>query len=237
MTPKESLIIALDFPDLGPARELARVLAPEVGMLKVGLELFNAEGPRAIRELRELGARIFYDAKLCDIPNTVAGAAAAAGRTGVAMLNVHAFGGKAMMAAAKEAAARGAQEAGFPAPVVIGVTILTSLGDPEVAEVGLRERASEAAQRLARLAREAGLDGVVCAVHEVAAVKEACGKDFLTVTPGIRPVGAARGDQSRTATPAEARGQGADYLVIGRPVTRAADPRQAVADVLAEMAE
>ena len=153
------------------------------------------------------------------------------------MLNVHVFGGKQMMRAAKEAAAKGAQEAGFEPPLVIGVTILTSLGDPEVAEVGLCEGASSAALRLARLAREAGLDGVVCAVHEVAAVKDVCGEDFLTVTPGIRPVGAARGDQSRVATPREARAQGADYLVIGRPVTRAADPRQAVAEILAEMAE
>jgi len=235
-SPKESLIIALDFPELGPARELARALAGEVGMLKVGLELFNAEGPRAIRELRELGASVFYDAKLCDIPNTVAGAAAAAGRLGVGMLNVHAFGGKAMMAAAKEAAAQGAQQAGFPAPLVIGVTVLTSLGDREVEEeIGLRDSAGEAALRLAALAKEAGLEGVVCSVHEVSEVKRACGKDFIAVTPGIRPVGAGRGDQRRVATPAEAWAQGADYLVIGRPVTRAGDPRQAVAEILAEM--
>ena len=184
MTPKESLIIALDFPELGPAKELGRVLAPEVGMLKVGLELFNAEGPHALLELRELGVGIFYDAKLCDIPNTVAGAAAAIGRLGVAMLNVHAWGGKVMMAAAKEAALKGAREAGFPAPLVMGVTVLTSLGDREVQEVGLREGASEAALRLAGLVHEAGLDGVVCSVHEVAEIKEAVRKGFLDRHPG-----------------------------------------------------
>ncbi len=235
-TPKESLIVALDFPEFAPARELAGALAGEVGMLKVGLELFNAEGPRAICELRALGADIFYDAKLCDIPNTVAGAAAAAGRLGVSLLNVHAFGGKPMMAAAKEAAAAGAHAAGFAPPRVIAVTVLTSLGEAEVAAIGLREPPRAAALRLAQLAREAGLDGVVCSVQEVAEVKRVCGEDFLTVTPGIRPIGADRGDQRRTATPREARAAGADYLVIGRPITRAADPRQAVADILAEMA-
>lgn len=233
---KDRLIIALDFPDLESARELARLIGPEVGLLKVGLELFNAEGPRAIRELQHLGAGIFYDAKLCDIPNTVAGAAAAAGRLGLAMLNVHAFGGVAMMSAAKEAAEKGARAAGFSPPLVIGVTVLTSLGDRELREeVGIDQPAREAALRLARRAQEAGLDGVVCSVHEVAEVKRVCGKDFLAITPGIRPRGADRDDQSRVATPGEARAAGADYLVVGRPVTRAADPRQAVANILSEM--
>ena len=159
MTPKESLIIALDFSELGPAKELGRVLASEVGMLKVGLEMFNAEGPRAIQELRGLGVGIFYDAKLCDIPNTVAGAAAAIGRLGVAMLNVHAFGGKAMMAAAKEAAAKGAREAGFSPPLVLGVTVLTSLGDREVQREWACGRGSEAGPAAGRVVQEAGLDG------------------------------------------------------------------------------
>jgi orotidine-5'-phosphate decarboxylase len=171
--------------------------------------------------LRALGVGIFYDAKLYDIPNTVAGAAAAAGRLGLSMLNAHTLGGVAMMQAAKEAAARGAAEAGFPAPLVIGVTIVTSLGDREVRdELGIPEPAAEAALRLAVLAKEAGLDGVVCSVHEVQEIKRRCGTNFVTVTPGIRPAGSAAGDQARVATPAQARAAGADYLVIGRPVTR-----------------
>ncbi len=234
--PKDRLIIALDYPDLAPALAVARKIAPHVGLLKVGLELFTAAGPRSITELRALGVGIFYDAKLYDIPNTVAGAAAAAGRLGLAMLNVHTLGGVAMMQAAKEASARGAAGAGFPAPLVIGVTIVTSLGDREVRdELGIPEPAAEAALRLAVLAKEAGLDGVVCAVHEVQEIKRRCGTNFVTVTPGIRPAGAAAGDQARVATPAQARAAGADYLVIGRPVTRAADPERAIADILKEM--
>lgn len=237
LEPKDRLIIALDYPELAPAREMAELIGPEVGLLKVGLELFNSAGPCAITELRALGAGIFYDAKLCDIPNTVAGAAAAAARLGLAMLNCHALGGIAMLRAAKEGAERGAREAGFPPPLVIAVTLLTSLGDQEAqAELGLRESARAAALRLARLAKEAGLDGVVCGVPEVQEIKRMCGTGFVTVTPGIRPVWAARGDQVRIATPTEALAAGADYLVIGRPVTRAEDPRQAVAEVLAEMA-
>ena len=237
LEPKDRIIIALDYPDLAPAREMARQVGPSVGLLKVGLELFNSAGPEAIAEVRALGAGVFYDAKLYDIPNTVAGAAAAAGRLGVSMLNVHALGGTAMMAAAKEAAARGARERGHPTPLVIGVTIVTSLGDREVREeLGLRESAREAALRLACLAKEAGLDGAVCSVHDVAEIKRMGGPGFVTVTPGIRPVSSERGDQSRVATPAQAVEAGADYLVIGRPVTRAADPRRAVAEILTEMA-
>jgi orotidine-5'-phosphate decarboxylase len=235
--PKDRLIIALDYPELAPAREMAELLGPDVGLLKVGLELFNSAGPCAITEIREMGAGVFYDAKLYDIPNTVAGAAAAAARLGLAMLNCHALGGMAMLHAAKQGAEQGAREAGFPAPLVIAVTIITSLGDQEVqAELGLHESARTAALRLARLAKEAGLDGVVCAVPEVQEIKRMCGTGFVTVTPGIRPVWAARGDQARVATPAEALAAGTDYLVIGRPVTRAEDPRQAVAEILTEMA-
>jgi orotidine-5'-phosphate decarboxylase len=226
----------MDFPGLAPALELAERIAPQVGMLKVGLELFNAAGPQAISALRELGAGVFYDAKLYDIPNTVAGAAAAAARLGPSMINVHALGGTAMMAAAKEAAARGAREAGFPEPWVIAVTIVTSLGDREVREeLGLPESAREAALRLAGLASEAGLAGVVCSVHEVQEIKRIYGTDFLTVTPGIRPAGSARGDQSRVATPRQAMEAGADYLVVGRPVTRAADPSRAIDEIAAEL--
>lgn len=236
MTAADRLIIALDVPALAPALELGRALGRHVGMLKVGLELFNAEGPPAIAALRALGARVFYDAKLYDIPNTVAGAAAAAGRMGVAMVNVHALGGRAMMRAAKEGAARGAREAGHAIPLVIAVTVVTSLGEAEVrGELGLPESPREAAVRLALLAREAGLDGVVASAREARAIKAAAGEGFLVVTPGIRPAWAEAGDQARLATPRAALEAGADYLVVGRPVTRAADPLAALSRLVDEM--
>ncbi|UCC68054.1 MAG: orotidine-5'-phosphate decarboxylase [Armatimonadota bacterium] len=235
---RSRLIIALDYPDLAPALDLAKQIGPRVGMLKVGLELFNSAGPHAIESLRRLGARIFYDSKFSDIPNTVAGAAAAAGRMGVSMLNVHALGGRAMMQAAKEAALDGARQAGFPSPLVIGVTVVTSLGDRDLREdFGLADRSQDIVLRLASLARESGLDGVVCAVEEVGPIKRVCGKNFLTVTPGIRPAWAASGDQARVATPQEAIAAGADYLVIGRPVTRADDPGDALTKILREMTD
>lgn len=234
--PKERLIIALDYPELPPALDMARLVGPKVGMLKVGLELFNSAGPEAVSALRELGARVFYDSKFSDIPNTVAGAAAAVGRMGVAMFNVHALGGSRMMMEARRAAVEAASEAGLPPPLVIGVTVLTSLGEGEVREeLGIPANAHDTAVRLAVLAKRAGLDGVVAAVHEVPEIKRVCGKEFLAVTPGIRPAWAQPGDQSRIATPLEAIEAGSDYLVVGRPVTRAEDSAAAVAAVLGEM--
>ncbi|MFB3882358.1 MAG: orotidine-5'-phosphate decarboxylase [Armatimonadota bacterium] len=233
---RDRIIIALDYPELDPALRMAELIGARVGMLKVGLELFNSAGPPAIAAIRQRAARIFYDSKFLDIPNTVAGAAAAAARMGVSMFNVHALGGAAMMAAAREAAQKAASDAGLPVPLVIGVTILTSLGDREVQrELGLPSSASEAALRLAQLAKEAGLDGVVASVGEVPSIKRACGKDFLTVTPGIRPAWARLGDQARVATPREALEAGSDLLVIGRPITRADDPAAALEMVLREM--
>ena len=232
------LIIALDYPESEPAVALARRIVHQVGMVKVGLELFNSAGPEVISALRALGARVFYDCKFHDIPNTVAGAAAAAARMGVSMFNVHALGGKAMMRAAKEASGRGAEQAGVPPPLVIGVTIVTSLGEQELRdELGLPESAQQVVVRLARLAKEAGLDGVVCSAHEVREIKRVCGKDFLAVVPGIRPAGAPGDDQARVATPRAALAAGADYLVIGRPVTRAEDPCAAIASIAQEMAD
>jgi len=252
--PRDRIIVALDYPDLAPALAMAGLIGSRVGMLKVGLELFNSAGPQAITALRERGARVFYDSKFYDIPNTVAGAAAAAGRMGVSMFNLHALGGVAMMAAARSAAAEAAQAAGFPAPLVIAVTVVTSLGDCEVQQqLGIPSTAGEAAVRLAKLAKEAGLDGVVASVHEVPEIKRACGRDFLVVTPGIRPSwaavgdpsagsgssrvrqGGSRDDQARVATPKEALWAGADFLVIGRPVTRADDPCAALGLILQEM--
>lgn len=233
---KDHLIVALDFPGLSSAVAMASQVGSHVGMLKVGLELFNSAGPAAIDAMTAQGAKVFYDCKLYDIPNTVAGAARAISRLGVTMLNVHALGGKTMMRTAREAAQAGAAEAGAPPPLVIGVTIVTSLSDQEVREeLGLPAGAGGAALDLAQRAQEAGLDGVVTSVHEVAAIKRACGREFLTVVPGIRPAGAAVGDQRRVATPRVALAAGADYLVIGRPITRAEDPRAAVAAIIEEM--
>jgi orotidine-5'-phosphate decarboxylase len=235
--PRNRLIVALDFPSLESALALVRALRSQVSLFKVGLELFNAAGPGAIAALRELGARVFYDAKFHDIPNTVAGAAAAAGRMGVWMVNVHAPGGRAMMQAAKQGAARGAAEAGFPPPLVIGVTVLTSLSDSDLSEeLGFSESAEQTVLRLAQLAKAAGLDGVVASVREAADIRQMCGREFVIVTPGIRPAWAEAGDQARIATPRAALEAGADYLVIGRPITHADDPRQALSRVLDEMA-
>ncbi len=234
--PKDRIVVALDYPELEPALGMAELIGRRVAMLKVGLELFNSAGPQAIARLRERGARVFYDSKFHDIPNTAAGAAAAAGRMGVTMFNVHALGGAAMMSAARQAATEAARAVGHPAPLVIGVTILTSLGDRAVREeLGISSSAGGAALRLARLAKDAGLDGVVASVHEVAEIKKSCGRDFLVVTPGIRPSWAATGDQARAATPAEAVRAGADYLVIGRPITKADDPVAALEAVIEEM--
>jgi len=238
MDPSSRIIVALDYPDLARALAVAATLAPRVAMFKVGLELFNAAGPAAIDEIRALGADVFYDCKFYDIPNTVAGAAAAVGRLGVRMFNVHALGGQAMMAAAKDAATRSAAEAGFPSPLVIAVTIVTSLSDHQLQhEIGMAEASAQAVPRLALLAKAAGLDGAVASVHEVPEIKRVCGRDFIAVTPGIRPAWAERGDHSRAATPRAAVDAGADYLVIGRPITRADDPGKALERIVAEMAE
>lgn len=232
----ERIIIALDFATLAEASQAVDCL-PQAKLFKVGLQAFLQYGDAVIAHLQQRQKQLFLDLKFHDIPNTVAGAAAAAGRLGVSMLNVHVLGGRAMMEAAKEAAARGAAEAGFPPPFVIGVTLLTSIGDRELGdELGIREPAAEAVIRLSLMAKQAGLDGVVASVHEVPEIKRVCGKDFLTVTPGIRPSWAERGDQVRVGTPRAALQAGADYLVIGRPVTRADDPRQALARILREMA-
>jgi orotidine-5'-phosphate decarboxylase len=212
---------ALDTTDLAKAEAMGRALAPLCGGLKLGLEFFSAQGPAGFRTMAGLGAPIFADLKYHDIPNTVAGGVRAIAKTGIAIVNVHAAGGKAMMEAARKAAE---DAAGEKRPKVIGVTVLTSLDDGDLAATGVRSGAGEQALRLAALAREAGLDGVVCSPHEIARIRQACGSDFLLIVPGVRPDGAALGDQKRVMTPKEAHHLGADILVIGRPITEAADP-------------
>ena len=213
------IIVALDAPEMDAAMALAARLDPRLCRVKVGKELFTAAGPHVVAKLHERGFEVFLDLKYHDIPNTVAGACRAAARLGVWMLNVHASGGEAMMRAAREAVAGVVRP-----PLVIGVTILTSLADADLEQVGFAGTASDNVVRLARLARASGLDGVVCSAQEARALRAATGDDFLLVTPGIRLEGDSRGDQSRVVTPQDAVKFGASYLVIGRSITHAADP-------------
>jgi orotidine-5'-phosphate decarboxylase len=235
-TARERLAVALDLPDRARILAMARRVSPEVGILKVGLEAFVGEGPALVRELAESGAGIFLDLKLHDIPNTVGRAAAAAVRTGAAIVNCHAAGGTGMMKAFGDEGRTAAAKAGRPAPRLIAVTVLTSLDAAAVHAVGLAGTPREAALRLAVLAREAGLDGVVCSPDEIAAIRAACGSDFFLVVPGVRPAGASRGDQKRVAIPGDAIRSGADLLVVGRPITDAPDPAAAARAIVAEIA-
>src|SRR5512135_3618085 len=228
------IAVALDASERGRILDLARLVAPEAGVLKVGLEAFCAHGPGLVREVAAL-APVFLDLKLHDIPNTVGGAAAAAARTGAAILNVHAGGGREMMRAAGERAREAASAASLPVPKVIAVTVLTSLDAAALSEVGFSGTPREAALRLAVLAKESALDGVVCSPEEIAAIRAACGPGFLLVVPGIRPAGSAAADQKRIATPGAAARAGADLLVIGRPITGAADPAAAAREIAREI--
>jgi orotidine-5'-phosphate decarboxylase len=213
------IIVALDVPHADAALALAARLDPKLCRVKVGKELFVAAGPDVVHRLQERGFEVFLDLKFHDIPNTVAGACRSAARLGVWMMNVHASGGQAMMRAAREAVESVARP-----PLLIGVTILTSLGDSDLEQVGFGGTARENVERLARLARASGMDGVVCSAQEARALRHATGEDFVLVTPGIRLAGDASGDQSRIVTPSQAVSLGADYLVIGRSITEAADP-------------
>ncbi|HMM35926.1 MAG TPA: orotidine-5'-phosphate decarboxylase [Thermoanaerobaculia bacterium] len=231
---RKRIAVALDASERSRILELARLVGPEIGVLKVGLEAFCAHGPELVREVAAL-APVFLDLKLHDIPNTVGAAAAAAARTGAAILNVHAGGGAEMMRAAGERAREAAAAASLPVPRVIAVTVLTSLDAAALSAVGLAGTPREAALRLALLARQAGLDGVVCSPEEIATIRSACGPEFLLVVPGIRPAGSAAGDQKRIATPGAAARAGADLLVIGRPITGAPDPAAAARAIAAEI--
>ena len=202
----------------------------------VGKELFTAADAGLVRELVRRGFRVFLDLKFHDIPNTAAQACAAATRLGVWMLNVHASGGSAMMSAARDAVARAAAETGAPKPLLIAVTVLTSLSARDLAEIGIEATPEEQVLRLARLAQAQGLDGVVCSAREASTLKRALGPGFRLVTPGIRPAGAAAQDQARVMTPPEAIAAGADYLVIGRPITAAPDPLAALDAINASIA-
>ena len=214
------VIVALDFPDGQRAREFVNRLQPGSCRLKVGKELFTREGPDLVRDFVRQGHDVFLDLKYHDIPNTVARACEAAAALGVWMLNVHASGGSKMMSAARAAL----EGLGPQRPLLIAVTVLTSMGKEDLEELGIKTSPEKQVQRLARLARVSGLDGVVCSPREVALLRTELGDGFKLVTPGIRPKGAALDDQTRVMTPADAIRQGSDYLVMGRPITQAADP-------------
>lgn len=237
MHARERIIVALDVPSVEEAVRLVELLKDEVGAFKVGLELLHRAGFDIFDRIRSAGARrIFYDAKLHDIPNTVSGALKAAVRLGVWMINVHCSGGSEMMRSAAETVRREAAAAGLEPPRLIGVTVLTSIDERTFAEeLRIQGELIDHVVHLAKLSRDAGLDGVVASPREIEGIKHACGKDFLVVTPGVRPAGAETGDQKRVLTPGEAIKKGADYIVVGRPITQAEDPAAAARAIAAEI--
>ncbi len=237
MTVRDKLTVALDLPTADAAARMAEKLHGRVGMFKVGSRLFTAEGPVLARYLVAQSEKVFLDLKFHDIPNTVRGAARQAAELGVSMLTVHASGGRKMM----EAAVGGVREASSARshtggrPLVLAVTLLTSLTSEDLDELGAAGNPEDAVVRLARLAQQAGVDGVVASPREIGAVRRACGPRFVIVTPGIRPAAAASNDQTRTSTPEIAIRAGADYLVVGRPIIEAPDPVAAAEAIVAEM--
>ena len=233
---KKRLIVALDVDNLERARDLVVELKPHVGLFKVGMELFNSSGPDAVRLVRGLGAEVFVDLKLHDIPNTVAGAARVLMRHGAGIINVHAAGGREMMQAAARAVREEAGSMHVRPPLVVAVTVLTSIDQAAFNdELGLPGEISQRVVAWAKLARECGLDGVVASPREVVAIRAACGEDFVIITPGVRPAGSGLQDQKRTMTPADAVAAGATYLVVGRPITGAGDRVAASIQVVKEM--
>jgi len=227
---------ALDTTDTQAALTLARQLSGLVGGLKVGLEFHTANGPDGVRAVAEAGLPIFLDLKFHDIPNTVAGAVRSAVRLAPAMTTLHAIGGAEMMRAAVDAAGDEAAKMGVIRPLLLAVTVLTSMGADELPTIGVPGSVQDQVKRLAALARESGVDGIVCSPHEVEALRALLGPDITLVIPGIRPAWAAANDQKRILTPAEAMAKGADILVIGRPITGDADPAAAAARINAELA-
>jgi len=227
---KNRVVVAIDFPSANQAIMLADQLDPEYCRLKVGKELFTREGPAIVEKLQNRGFDIFLDLKFHDIPNTTAAACAVAAEMGVWMINVHALGGRRMMEAARNAVDKSSHQ-----PLLIGVTILTSMAADDLLEIGLSDQPAKEVERLAGLAKDSGLDGLVCSAHEATAMRSRFGSDFVLVTPGIRPDGSDKGDQRRTMTPIEALNAGASYLVIGRPISRVDNPADVLKNIVTEL--
>lgn len=234
---KNKLILALDVENIDEASILMQKLKDKVGLFKIGKQLFTAQGPDAVRLINREKGKVFLDLKFHDIPNTVAAAAIEALRLGVGMLNVHALGGYEMMARTADAVLNEAERLAVEKPILIAVTILTSIKEETLSEVGISETLAEEVKRLALLAKKSGLDGVVASPREIRLIKDACGEDFVVVTPGIRPSFASHDDQKRVMTPREAVSAGADYLVVGRPITRAENPELAASMIAEEMCQ
>jgi len=230
MLAKDRLIVALDVPNAAQARQIVQTLGETVTTYKVGKQLFTAEGPQVVRDLVSSGRKVFLDLKFHDIPNTVAEAVRSAASLGVTMLNVHASGGSKMMRAAVEAAAQSATK-----PLVLAVTVLTSLSDADMQEIGVSGSVRTQVLRLATLARNAGCGGIIASAQEAGALRRELGEGFAIVVLGIRPAGADIGDQARVMTPREAIAAGATYLGVGRPIYQAADPAKAAREILTEM--
>ena len=226
MSSDPKIIVAMDYAEARPALELAARLQPSLCRLKVGKELFTAAGPQLVEKLMHSGFEVFLDLKFHDIPNTTAQACKAAAALGVWMVNVHALGGRRMLEAAQEALAGVSKP-----PKLIAVTVLTSMGAEDLAELGISATPADMVLRLAKLARDSGLNGVVCSAQEAPQLRAQCGSEFCLVTPGIRPAQAGLDDQMRVMTPREALDNGSNYLVIGRPITRADDPLQALQEI------
>jgi orotidine-5'-phosphate decarboxylase len=229
------LIAALDFPTVEAAKKAVEEIGDAVAYYKVGMELYYAAGNDMIRFLKEHNKKVFLDLKLQDIPNTVASALKVEARLGVDMINVHAVGGKKMMEAAAKAVKETAEELGVERPKLIAVTILTSMDEEQFADLNYKNTIPEQVVALAKLAKAAGLDGVVASPKEAAAIREACGPDFLIVTPGVRPAGSALDDQSRVTTPAQAFANGSTHIVVGRPIMKAEDRKQAARAIVEEI--
>ncbi len=221
----EKVIVALDTSEEETALNLVKLLKNKISTFKVGLELFCSQGPSIVKKITNEGCKVFLDLKFHDIPNTVAGAARAAAKTGAYMFNVHASGGREMMEKAREAAN---QIDSDTKPIILGVTVLTSIDQKDLIDINITESPINQVITLAKLTKESGLDGVVASPKEISAIRKATGEDFLIVTPGVRPTWAAKGDQKRVMTPAEALDVGASYIVVGRPVTAARDPVEAL---------
>jgi orotidine-5'-phosphate decarboxylase len=239
MNPKDRIILALDVDTHEEALKLVKDLAPYVGAFKIGMQLYNSIGPSIVQEVNQLGGRVFVDLKFHDIPNTVGSAGKVLTRLNCLMFNVHAAGGREMMKKAVDDAKAEAALIGTEPPIILAVTVLTSISDQQLKEEmyveGMNVR--ELAVKWAVMAKESGLGGVVCSPREITAIRDACGSDFKIVTPGIRPVWSEANDQKRITTPLEAIELGADYMVIGRPITQADNPRAAALRIIEELEE